>query len=91
MKAKYTIIPLICSMLLVGCNQRGVESISLNETNITLEEENTFSLNATTNLGPADQDSLNWKTSDNFIATVNSNGLVTANNEGQATITVYSK
>ncbi len=78
-------------MLLVGCNQRGLESISLNETNITLEEENTFSLNATTNLGPADQNSLNWKTSDNFIATVNSNGLVTANNEGQATITVYSK
>ena len=90
MKIKYSIIPLICSLVLVGCTPKRVNSISLNETSITLEETNEFTLDVTIDPVDATNKKINWTTSDKFVATVNDKGLVTGLNEGYATITATS-
>ena len=90
MKIKYSIIPLICSLVLVGCTPKRVNSISLNETSITLEETNEFTLDVTFDPVDATNKKINWTTSDKFVATVNDKGLVTGLNEGYATITATS-
>ena len=90
MKAKYTIIPLICSLVLIGCAPKSISSISLDKTTISLEEDTTLTLNATTNVNNSTT-GLQWSTSDKFVASVNDKGVVKALNEGDAVITVYSE
>ena len=90
MKIKQSIIPLICSLVLVGCTPKRVNSISLNEASITLEETNEFTLDVTFDPVDATNKKINWTTSDKFVATVNDKGLVTGLNEGYATITATS-
>ncbi len=91
MRLKYTIIPLISSLILVGCTPKRISSVSFQETSITLEEGNTYVLEASIEPRSANKDDLVWTTSDKFVATVDSSGLVTAVNEGYATITAQSK
>lgn len=63
--------------------------ISLNETTVLLTTEsgsNTFQLTAETQ-GDVNNGDVTWETSDDTIATVDANGLVTAVGVGEATIT----
>ena len=63
-----------------------VESITLDATSATLEEGQSITLIATINPSDADEKTVTWSTSNETVASV-SNGKVTANKEGTATIT----
>ena len=63
-----------------------VSSITLSETSVTLEVENTQRLTATVAPADADDNSVSWSSSDESVAAV-INGLVVAISEGTATIT----
>ena len=64
-----------------------VESVSLDRTNITLEEEQSTTLVATVKPDDATDKSLLWSSSSDSIAKVDQDGKVTAVKEGSATIT----
>ena len=64
-----------------------VTSISLNKTSAELTEGNTMQLSATVLPSNATNKTVTWTTSNSSVATVSSNGLVTAKNPGTATIT----
>ncbi len=63
-----------------------VESVTLNSSSISLEEDQTTTLVATINPNDADEKTVKWTTSSASVAMV-SNGVVTAVAEGSATIT----
>ena len=65
-----------------------VEGITLNATEQTLTEGETFALTASVTPENATNKSLAWTSSDENVATVDANGLVSAVKEGTATITV---
>ena len=62
-------------------------SISLNKTSAELTEGNTMQLSATVLPSNATNKTVTWTTSNSSVATVSSNGLVTAKSSGTATIT----
>ena len=64
-----------------------VESISLDQDSITLEEEQSVTLVATVKPDDATDKTVTWSSSDNQIATVDESGKVTAVKEGSAIIT----
>lgn len=64
-----------------------VTSVSLSSTSIALTETETFQLTATVNPSNATDKTVTWSSSKTSVATVSSNGLVTAVKEGSATIT----
>lgn len=63
--------------------------ISLNEADIRLELEQTYQLTAAVDLDPEDgvQPQITWESSDEDVATVNDQGVVTAKSSGTASIT----
>ena len=63
--------------------------LSLNHTSVEFEVGNTVKLSATPNPVNADA-SVTWSSSDNSVASVSADGLVTAVKEGTATITATS-
>ncbi len=65
--------------------------ISLNKTSASLVKGKTLKLKATVEPSDASDKTVKWKSSDNFVASVDSNGLVTALTPGKATITVTTK
>jgi uncharacterized repeat protein (TIGR03806 family) len=65
-----------------------VTGVSVSPTTVTLEEEQTQQLTATVSPSDASDAGVNWSSSDANVATVDENGIVTAVNEGSATITV---
>ncbi len=65
-----------------------VTRITLDQTNITLEEGETLQLTATIEPSNASNQSVTWSSNSNTIASVSSAGLVTANSVGTATITI---
>ena len=66
-----------------------IESVSLNKTTLTLEEQQAETLVATINPSDTTDDkTLTWKSSNPEVATVDQEGKVTAVKEGSATITV---
>ena len=67
-----------------------VTGVNLNTTTATLTEGDTLQLTVTIEPDNADNKSVSWSSSDTSIATVGTNGLVTAVKEGIATITVKS-
>lgn len=67
-----------------------VESISLDTESIDLAPGETHQLTANINPSNAADKSLTWKTSDESVATVSENGLITALKVGSAVITVSS-
>ena len=67
------------------------ESISLNKTAVTLEKGKTVKLKATITPSDVSDKTVKWASSDNFVASVDSNGLVTALTPGKATVTVTTK
>ena len=64
-----------------------VTSVSLNKTSLALTEQETFQLSATVSPDNATDKTVTWSSSNTAVATVSSNGLVTAVQEGSATIT----
>ena len=64
-----------------------VESVTLNETSISLQVNETCQLSATVSPGNADNLGVRWSSSNTTVATVNSYGRVTAVKAGQAKIT----
>ena len=64
-----------------------VNSISLNETSVSLTEGSTKQLQATVLPSNATDKSVSWSSSNNSVAEVSSSGLVTAKSTGTATIT----
>lgn len=67
-----------------------VESISLNKTDIELYVGNTYQLTATVLPDDATYKNITWTSSNNSIVSVE-NGLITAKNAGNATITASTK
>ena len=66
-----------------------IESVSLNKTTLKLEEQQVETLVATINPNETTDDTtLTWKSSNEEVATVDSQGKVTAVKEGSTTITV---
>ncbi|OHX64505.1 Ig-like domain-containing protein [Flammeovirga pacifica] len=68
-----------------------VESIALNSSSASLFAEETVQLEATVSPSDADNPSVTWSSSEISVAKVDSNGLVTAVSEGNATITVTTE
>lgn len=68
-----------------------VEQITLNKTEGTLTVGNSVTVTATVTPDNATNDTVNWTSSDETVATVDSNGKVTAVAAGSATITATSE
>lgn len=68
-----------------------VTSISLNKSSLTMSTNDTFALAATVNPSNANNKSVAWSSSDETVATVTQEGLVTAVGKGTATITVTAQ
>ena len=64
-----------------------VESVTLDRTSATMEEETTLTLVATVKPDDATKKTVTWSSSNTQAATVDENGKVTAIKEGSATIT----
>ena len=64
-----------------------VSSVTLNNSRVTVEKGHTATLSATVSPVDATDKTVMWRTSDENIATVDENGVVTAVNAGSATIT----
>ncbi len=65
-----------------------VSSVSLNKTTLNMETGDRYTLLATVLPSDADDKSVNWSSSNESVATVNSKGKITAVSAGQAIITV---
>lgn len=65
-----------------------VDTVELSPSDVSLEVEETEQLEATVSPSNADNKSVTYSTSDDEVATVDGDGLVTALSEGSATITV---
>ncbi len=65
-----------------------VTGVNVNPTSATLTEGETLLITATVLPNNADNQSVSWSSNDTSIATVDTNGLITAVAEGSATITV---
>lgn len=68
-----------------------VESVSLNETSLTLTEGASETLTATVKPDNATDQKVTWSSSDETVAKVDANGLVTTIAPGEATITVTTE
>ena len=68
-----------------------VTSISLNRTSLMLNALDTFELRATVYPADANNKNVSWSSSNESVATVDDNGLVTAHSKGNAVITVASQ
>lgn len=68
-----------------------VTSVSLDKSTLTLTEEETYQLTATIDPADATNQNVSWTSDDTAVATVSSEGLVTAVQAGTATITVTTE
>ena len=75
----------------VNVTKVDVNSISLNKSSLSLTKGNFETLIATINPSNASDKTISWSSSDSSIASVDSNGKVTAVGKGTATITVTTK
>ena len=71
----------------ITVNAIQVETITLNETSYSLVKDDTLQLTTTINPGNATNDTIEWSTNNDAVATVSDTGLVTAVAVGKATIT----
>ena len=78
----------IAKLLEYATDPNEVASVSLDKTSVTLGVGNTTTLKATVLPTTASQKNVVWSSSNTQVASVNQSGVVTANAEGTATITV---
>ncbi len=81
----------IAKLLEYATDPNEVTSVSLDKTSVTLGVGNTTTLKATVLPTTASQKDVVWSSSNTQVASVNQSGVVTANAEGTATITVTTK
>lgn len=72
-------------------SKKAVEKITLNQTNLQVQQGDTLNLVVTFSPSDATNKNLKWKTSDEKIATVSETGVITAVAEGTVTITAISE
>ena len=68
-----------------------VTGVSLSQSELTLNVNESVALNATVSPENASNKNVSWSSSDETVATVNTNGVVNALKEGTATITVKTE
>ena len=78
-----TILPITTSV--------AVQSVSLDKTSLSIKEGDKVTLKATINPSTATNKEVTWTSSNTSIATVDTNGAISALKEGKATITVTTK
>ena len=79
------------TLSVIGGDFIPVQSIEVSPKNVTLEITNTQQLNGNVTPSNASNKNYTWETSDENIATVDENGIITAIAEGIATITVTTQ
>lgn len=91
---KFLLLTVVAALILAGCEPKNtdpvpvpVESVTLNEPEITLLVGEDFQLTAEVLPENADNKTIVWESSDTAIATVDENGLVTAVAAGNAIVT----
>ncbi|MCL2434707.1 MAG: Ig domain-containing protein [Lentimicrobiaceae bacterium] len=97
MKNKYFFLWI--SIVIIGtsffytCQEKPVivTSVTLNKDELTLEISDTVTLIATVYPNDADDKTVTWMSSNPEVASITDNGLVTAINKGETTITVITK
>lgn len=72
-------------------NDIDVTGVSVSPSDVILLEEETSQLSATVAPSDATNQNISWSSSDESIASVNGNGLITANSEGSIVITVTTE
>ena len=88
---------LMLAALVIGCKQNistskvAVTGVTLNESELTLEEGKTVTLTATVNPENATNKKVTWSSDKADIAAVDKDGTVTAHKAGEAVITVKSE
>ena len=78
----------ITKRVVVNVTNVEISSITLDKSSEKIKVGETLSLIKTINPSNASNQNVSWDSSNNFIATVDSNGIVTGRNSGKATITV---
>lgn len=98
MKKQLTFILLLitCTLFITGCSKDDnedltVKGISLSELSVSLKPEETKTLTYEIFPGNATNKAVTWKSSDETVATVSSEGIVTAIKPGSAVITVTTQ
>lgn len=71
--------------------EQGVTGVGLNAPRVNLPIGDTFKLNANVFPHTSHNKDVTWTSSNNSVATVDNNGIVTARSEGETTITVTTK
>ena len=77
-----------CMVNVEGDETVAVTGVRLDNTGITVGVGGTWQLNATVEPEDAENKSVTWESSDESVATVDENGLVTGKSAGSATVTV---
>lgn len=87
----FSLATLTATILMAGCKQEPIqtESIALDSNNLTMVKGDTHQLTATITPENSD-DEIIWKSSDESVVTVSPDGLVKAEDFGEATVSVYS-
>ena len=94
MRIRSFFIFLATALVLLSCGKEKptgtamVESVTLNKSEIKLKYNDSYQLLATVHPSDASNKVVHWSTSNPSVATVSDKGLVTAHDNGEATITV---
>ena len=80
-----------CMVNVEGDETVAVTGVRLDNTRITVGVGGTWQLNATVEPEDAENKSVTWESSDESVATVDENGLVTGKSAGSATVTVRTE
>lgn len=92
-KLFYALATVAAAMVAFSCTPEpvAVESVSVNPTTLSMKVGETQTVTATVKPENADDKTVVWSSSDNNVATVDPNGLVSAVASGSATITAETK
>lgn len=92
-KLFYALVTVAAAMVAFSCTPEpvAVESVSVNPTTLSMKVGETRTVTATVLPENADDKTVVWSSSDNNVATVDPNGLVSAVASGSATITAETK
>ncbi|MDR3596190.1 Ig-like domain-containing protein [Clostridium sp.] len=80
-----------CKVTVTSTSTVKVTGITLNQTSLSIVKGNTATLTATVSPSNASNTTVRWKSSDEKVAKVNSNGKITALKKGTATITCIAR